>query len=156
MLWRHRLEPLLRPLIQRMFRLQRGMTLGVRGLVLDGQGRVLMVEHSYQAGWRLPGGGVERGETAVQAMRRELEEEGGVRVIGEPRLVSIHSQEQRFRGDHVLLYRIDAWAPCPPHGGLEIARIDWFDPAALPASVSEGTRRRIAEALGGAPSDPLW
>ena len=154
--WRHRIEPLLRPLIQQVFRLRRGLTLGVRAVITDAEGRVLLVEHSYQPGWRRPGGGVERGETAGEAMARELEEEAGVRLAGEARLVSIHSQERRFKGDHVLLYRVEAWTPCPARPGLEINRSGWFDPADLPPETTEGTRRRLAEALGAAAVDPMW
>src|SRR6187200_446523 len=45
------------------FRLTRGMSLGVRALVRDENGRILLIRHSYAPGWLLPGGGVERGET---------------------------------------------------------------------------------------------
>jgi hypothetical protein len=37
------------------FRLTRAMTLGVRAAVLDGEGRVFLVRHTYTPGWHLPG-----------------------------------------------------------------------------------------------------
>jgi len=147
MVWRRRLEPWLRPLVRTGFRWRRGMTLGVRGLVLDEAGRVLLVEHTYVHGWHLPGGGVERGESAEQALSRELEEEAGVRPAGPARLVAIDNDEAVFRGDHVLLYRVDRWTPHPSDSAGEILRVDWFDPAALPDGVTANTRRRIAVGL---------
>lgn len=156
MSWTQRLEPLLRPFIQTAFRLTRGLTLGVRGIVVDAEGRVLLVEHSYQPGWRLPGGGVGRGETAEEALARELAEEAGVKVVGAPRLVSIHSQARRFKGDHVLVYAVPHWTSCPAKPGLEILAARWFDPAQLPDDVARAHRARLAEAFEGAATDPHW
>jgi len=55
-------EPVLRPLLHLYWRFSRGMTLGVRALVVDERRRVFLVQHSYVRGWHLPGGGVEPGE----------------------------------------------------------------------------------------------
>src|SRR4051812_41703311 len=53
---RQALEPILRRVMHFYWRFARGMTLGVRGLVLDGQGRIFLVKHSYVSGWHMPGG----------------------------------------------------------------------------------------------------
>ena len=147
MLWLRPLQPLLRPFIQLYSRLSRGLTLGVRGLVTDAEGRVLLVEHTYLPGWYLPGGGVER---------RELAEDAGVTVVGRPRLVSIHSNERKHPGDHVLIYRVDAWSPCEATSRGEINAVAWHAPDALPANVTPATRRRIEEVLGGGAPDERW
>jgi 8-oxo-dGTP pyrophosphatase MutT (NUDIX family) len=153
---RTRLEPLIRPFFHLYARTRRGMTLGVRGMVLDGAGKVLLVRHTYVKGWHMPGGGVERGETAEDALARELVEEAGIRLTAPPVLVSIHSAHAKFKGDHILFYRIEDWAACAATSRGEIAEMGWFEPDALPDETTDGTRGRIAEALGAAARQPLW
>lgn len=153
---KRRLYHLLLPAYRMAMRQVRGLTLGARAIVLDGEGRVLLIEHSYTPGWHLPGGGVESGETTEQAVIRELEEEGGVRVEGRPALLSIHSNGASFKGDHVLLFRVETWTAVPATSRGEILRAEWFDPRALPEGTTGGVRRRIAEMLDGMPPDLFW
>jgi len=154
--WRRAVEPFTRPLFFLWSRLTRGKTLGVRGLVFDDRGRVLLVEHTYLKGWYLPGGGVDAGETAEGALVRELREEVGVEVEGRPRLVSIHSAERLFKGDHVIVYRIDRWRRGASDAEGEILRAEFFPPDALPEGITRSSRERIAEALGGGEPSTDW
>ena len=154
--WRTRIEPVTRPLFFAWSRMTRGKTLGVRGIAVDAGGRVLLVQHTYLHGWWLPGGGVDRGETVEQAVIREMREETGLIVAGRPRLVSVHSNERFFPGDHVAVYRIDAFRLTGHAPNGEIAETGWFAPDALPADTHHASRARLTEVLGGKSSDPDW
>lgn len=156
MTWKRTVAPLVRPGLRAYARLTRAMTLGVRGAVFDSDGRVLLIQHTYVRGWHLPGGGVEKGETVQDALGRELVEEAGVRLTGPPSLIGIYSNGRAFRGDHVLIYRVDQWEACRQTSRGEIHCVDWFAPDALPDGVTSGTRRRIAEALGERAPDVVW
>lgn len=154
--WRLRFEPLITPVFRTWWRMRRGMTLGVRGVALDGEGRVLLVRHTYAPGWHLPGGGVESGESAIDAIIREMAEEGGVEPATPPALIGFYSNNANFPNDHIALYRFDAWRPCASSSEGEIAERGFFAPDALPDGVTKGTRRRIAELFEGAPLSADW
>lgn len=143
--------------IQRYWRMTRALTLGVRGIVVDGEGRVLLVRHTYTPGWHFPGGGVEFGETVDAALRRELSEEAGVSLTGSAELLGIYANFDLFPGDHVLAFAIRAWEQTRPLGpNLEIAEAAFFATGALPDGATAGTRRRIAELTGHSSVQPTW
>ena len=138
------------------FRLNRGLTLGVRGLVRDGEGRVLLIRHSYVPGWQLPGGGVEHRETVQSALARELVEEAGIELTGLPVLFGIYSNEERFPGDHVLLFLARSFRQLDWHPTREIVEARFFAPPDIPDDTTEGTRRRLSEVLEGAERSQWW
>ncbi|WP_299541604.1 NUDIX hydrolase [uncultured Streptomyces sp.] len=71
-------------------------------LLFDEHDRFLLVDPTYKPGWEFPGGVVEAGEAPARAGVREVHEEIGLRLEGEPRLLLV-----------------DWEAPCPPgYGGL--------------------------------------
>jgi 8-oxo-dGTP pyrophosphatase MutT (NUDIX family) len=154
---RQRFEPALRGLFHLYWRFARGMTLGVRGIVIDGDGRVFLVKHSYVSGWHLPGGGVEVGETFIEALRRELLEEGRIELQGEPALHGIFLNRHVSRRDHVAVYLIKQFSQDRlPESNREIIACGFFAVSALPAETTGGTRLRISEALEGTPSIATW
>jgi len=133
------------------------MTLGVRGVVVDGEGRVLLLRHTYTPGWHFPGGGVEKGETCPVALLRELHEEAGIEtVVADMRLASVHANLGYFPNDHVLVYRIDRWHQGKATQRGEIAETGFFDPLSPPPGVTAGTRRRLDELFGGEPVSDRW
>ena len=67
-----------RGMLHNYFLFVRGMTMGVRIAVFNNQNEVLLVKHSYEKGWFLPGGGVDRGENILDAVKREVFEETGL------------------------------------------------------------------------------
>jgi 8-oxo-dGTP pyrophosphatase MutT (NUDIX family) len=154
---RRRFEPALRRLFHLYWRFARGMTLGVRGVVLDGDNHVFLVKHSYVSGWHLPGGGVEVGETFADALRRELMEEGRIEVVREPALNGLFLNSHVSRRDHVAVYVVRQFRQDHmPEPNREIVACGFFDAAALPAETTEGTRLRISEVLEGRAPIPTW
>ena len=154
---RTRLEPQLRRAFHLYWRMARGMTLGVRGVVLDGDNKVFLVRHSYVAGWHLPGGGVEVGETFLEALRRDLVEEGRIELTGEPLLHGLFFNGHLSRRDHVAVYVVRQFRqdrlPEPNH---EIVKCGFYAANALPEQTTRGTRLRIAEVLDGVTPGETW
>jgi 8-oxo-dGTP pyrophosphatase MutT (NUDIX family) len=133
------------------------MTLGVRAVVLDDSNKVFLVKHSYVAGWHLPGGGVETGESLGEALRRELREEGRIELAGEPALHGLFFNSHVSRRDHVAVYVVRHFSQDRlPEPNREIVACGFFATDALPAETTHGTRLRIAEVLDGTPPMATW
>jgi ADP-ribose pyrophosphatase YjhB (NUDIX family) len=139
------------------WRYARGLTVGVRGLVFDAQGRVFLVKHSYVPGWHLPGGGVEPGETLGAALARELREEGNIELIGPPQLFGIYWNRRIAWRDHVALYVVRSFRQsAQPQPSREIVAHGFFMPDAFPDGTTASTRARVAEVLDGRTPAEVW
>lgn len=150
---RHRL---LLGLVHPLYFLLRGMTLGVRAACFNAAGEVFLVRHTYLPGWYLPGGGVERGETALQAVLKEIREEGNLEALTQPALFHAYYNNRVSRRDHVLLYRAEVRQTAPRPPDREIAACGFFDPDSLPEEATAATRLRLAELAGLRPPSDLW
>jgi 8-oxo-dGTP pyrophosphatase MutT (NUDIX family) len=154
---RRALEPLIRQLMHFYWRFSRGATLGVRAMVIDGARRIFLVKHSYVAGWHLPGGGVETGETVFAALARELAEEGNIEMTAPPVLHGVYFNRRVSRRDHVALFIVREFRQdAAPRPNYEIIEHGFFASDALPDGTGRATRARIAEVLGGAAVSEVW
>jgi 8-oxo-dGTP pyrophosphatase MutT (NUDIX family) len=148
---------MLRRLLHQYWQFSRGMTLGVRAAVLDARAGVLLVRHGYVRGWHFPGGGVEPGETLLDALRRELLEEANVVLRGAPQLHGMFQNSSVSARDHVALFVVREFdwkgRPAPR---LEIREADFFPLANLPEGTSAATQRRLDEIARGMAAAPTW
>jgi len=151
-------KPLVKRLIHLASLLRNAHTLGVRLLVQDEDGRVLLVRHSYLPGWYLPGGGVDVGETVAEAAKRELLEETGLRALAEPHCLGLFHNNRASRRDHVVFFRIAKWAVIDADRvpNSEILEMQFFAADALPDDVTPSTRQRLLEQFEALPTTATW
>jgi 8-oxo-dGTP pyrophosphatase MutT (NUDIX family) len=136
-------------------RITRPMTVGVR-LILEKDQAVLLVKHTYQVDWYLPGGGVKKGETIEGAARREAAEELGA-ALGDLHLFGVYTNFYEGKSDHVVVFSCDDLT-LTGKTDREIASFNFFRFDELPGDVSPGSLRRIREYVGGddSPVVSVW
>lgn len=117
---------------------------GVRVLVQDAHGRVLLIRHSYGSDkWMPPGGGMHRGEDPLVAAAREVLEETGCR-LGDARVLQIRGEDLHGSSNAVRVV-LGRTGDSPRADGREIVEAEFFTLDALPAHMSPGLAQRIRE-----------
>lgn len=120
----------------------RPVRVGVK-LLLVRDGQVLLVKHSYQPSWFLPGGGVKRGERLEEAGRREAAEEVGG-SLGALDLFGIYFNYAEGKSDHIAVFLCRDFT-LTEKKDWEIEGCEFFPVDQPPPGASPGTRRRIEE-----------
>lgn len=132
------------------------LTLGARTAVIV-NGQVLLVRHGYVAGWQLPGGAVDPGESAEEAARREVIEETGYAVEGALTLLGFYHATTYTNRDHVAVYVARAALQVRSFtSNREIAEIGWFALDDLPEPMAPSALRRLAEIKSGSSPSSRW
>jgi ADP-ribose pyrophosphatase YjhB (NUDIX family) len=137
------------------WRITKPVTFGVRAVVARGDGRILLVKHTYDKYWYLPGGAMKRDEPAEAALARELREELGIASAAIERKLGTYFSQREGKRDTIEVFVAKA-AEMGKRQRLEIAAAEWFDPAALPEGVSPATQRRIGEYRGTRDVETNW
>lgn len=129
----------------RLIYLLHGKVVGARALVVR-ENEVLLIRHSYSPGWYTIGGEVDKGELPLDAIKREIYEEAGIKAATDPELVGIYHSSFRNRDDFVFFYVVKAFSE-EASSSPEIEACKWFSFDALPEDITPATKRRIEEYL---------
>jgi ADP-ribose pyrophosphatase YjhB (NUDIX family) len=141
---------------RRVLGLLRLRTRGVKVMVFNPRGELVLIRNSYGRSdlFVLPGGGIRPFEQPAKAAVREIREEIAL-DLDQLTLVSTHVSTTEGKRDTIYLYKAMT-AGLPQVGGVEVAEVGFFALDAVPPTTSSATRRRIAEYRGTAPASANW
>lgn len=132
------------------------ITIGPRAIILNSDNQILLVKHSYQSHWYLPGGGVKKGESIKAAIVRELQEEVGVIVQqNDLRLFDVYFHTYLGVNDYPIIYLVKDYQNTNVKSP-EIEKMSWFDYTNLPEMISPGTKRRLNEFFNNTARTERW
>jgi len=125
-------------------------SIGSATAIFDGNGRVLLVRHTYgRFNWEIPGGVAQPLEAPSRTAQRELEEETGL-ALPEGALSGVYyeSSTERFGPMiHFVFSFTGLEGLLPQANPPEIGDVGWFQLDSLPAPMSDFTETRIRDAL---------
>lgn len=144
------IDPLLRipltaahKLLQAGWLIRRPRTFGAHAIALTPERRIILVKLRYAAGWRVPGGGRGRGESAETAAIRELREEIGMISCGRVRLACELEERVTFKRDLAALLIVEDVHYRPRRWSWEVQAVSEFPLDRLPSDTAEPTLRWI-------------
>lgn len=131
-------------------------TRGVKVLLFDAKGDILLIRNSYgnREQFVLPGGGVRLFESPISAASREVEEETACR-IEDISLFGVYWSGEEGKRDQIFVFKGSTFST-PVFDQRELLEASFFPLSSLPISTSPATRRRISEYAGQAAIVNRW
>jgi ADP-ribose pyrophosphatase YjhB (NUDIX family) len=143
------------PLARLYWRVVKPRTFGVRAIVTSSDGLFLLVKHSYDDFWYLPGGAKKNRETAEQAIGREIAEETGLQTLRVLKKLGTYVSDREGKADTIDVFV--CWTEASTlNAGDEILAVRWFAFDALPDEISPATLRRLNEYLENTSVASTW
>ncbi|MCM3626762.1 NUDIX hydrolase [Paenibacillus glycanilyticus] len=119
---------------------------GAAAVIMDSEGRILLVKHNYgKYNWEVPGGLSELNESAEETAKREVFEETGLEVtVG--RLTGVYYEPTHDMHHFAFICKVaDNQQPQPD--AAEVTECKYFNVDDLPRPISDFTIARIQQAL---------
>jgi len=115
---------------------------GVRAVIVNKAGEILLQQRTDTGLWGLPGGAVEPDETVLEALKREVSEETALTVIDADPMALYCGPDQKFtypNGDKVQVFAVafivKTWAGQPRADSIEGAKVCFFALSKLPGNL---------------------
>lgn len=127
-----------------------------RAVLKNEKGQIALMHFRTNGFYKLPGGGIDDGETVEQALRREVMEEAGYEIT-DIRELGIIEEERYFAGMHQTSYCFMARAAKfvgtsltekEAAGGMELVRVDTLEDAMRTITSAESTAVRDEDESG--------
>jgi ADP-ribose pyrophosphatase YjhB (NUDIX family) len=107
-------------------------------IVVNDEGKILMIRRTDNGNWALPGGGMDPGETLTRTAIREVEEETGIQceIIGlvgvytNPHHVILYTSDGEVRQEFSLVY-LARWVSGEPRPSNESSEVQWVSESEL-------------------------
>ncbi len=114
-------------------------------IITDDSGRVLLLKHRFRpgSGWGIPGGYIDKGEQAEDALRRELREEAGLEVK-DVKIVAVRTFKRPQQVETVFWCRAIGE---PEQLNYEIEKAAWFVLDNLPPSLPKDQKELLKQVL---------
>lgn len=115
---------------------------GVRAVLVNHQGEILLQRRTDVPLWGLPAGSVELDETALEALHREVKEETGLDIVTAEPMGLYCGPTQKFtysNGDRIqcfsLAFIVRQWSGTPSADGNEGSDLRFFPLSKLPQDI---------------------
>lgn len=128
---------------------------GVRAIIPNDRGEVLLQRRTDMKCWDLPSGSVELDETALEALKREVREETSLEVHYAEPMALYSGRSQRFKypnGDEIqcfsVAFIVRDWAGVPKADGVEGSEVRFWPMDGLPEDLVDIHRRTLVDYRG--------